>query len=205
MPVTKKWTDETVRTEQQIQAAAESPEEVLLRQLALGIYRSIAGGLRGGDLFGLGPSQDLLSLAAQAERTSLGAAREEMGGVFEDFQRQTAAEMANRGLLGSSNYGRALGIGQRELLRQYASLAARAQAGTAEQIYQGSTANRAARLQMAQWAANPQLLRDLTELRLRTARVLGTTRTTGYAKTEEPYDWLSFFASLGQTMGQAAL
>lgn len=216
---------------QQLTAAPETSVESLLRALAMQVYQQSAGEAVAG--YGVTPQSVMAGGVTDAQRqmvadwqnSTLAASRAGMQGMFDEQADMIANQMAARGVLGSSATGAAMGLMGRDLQRQYGSMAANAQAQAMQQLLglsQGNQSMGMGLLQMQQqareWAANPQILRDMMQYRIATGRTMSgsessgsmnmssTSQMDGYQKEvqkqQQPTDWGRI---LGQLGGMAAL
>jgi hypothetical protein len=166
-----------------------------------------------------GVSAEQRAMVGDWQQSTMDAAKAGMAGTFEETLGSIANQMADRGLTDSSAYGAATGLAQRDLQRQYGSMAAQTQAQAAQQLMAFSNQNQNIGMSFLQQreaakqaAMNPQLLRDLMDYRLRTGIQSGTSSgwgsTTGlststgsstsssFGKEKTGTDWASLAAGV---------
>jgi hypothetical protein len=154
------------------------------------------------------------------QQSTLNASKASMQGVFDETMGGISNRMADQGILDSSAYGNAAGMAQRDLMRQYGTMAAQTQAQAAQQLMGFSGQNQQVGMnllglqnQTRQWASNPQLLRDLMQYRVQTGRMnAGGTATTDRStnssqttKEQTPTDWFGALAGIGGLIGTGGL
>lgn len=233
---TETWQDSTTEQSQQSQqsgfqqltAAPQSNLERLLQDLAGQLYMQSAGeaaagyGVNAQQVMAGGVSADQRQMVADWQNSTLAASQASMQGLFDEQMGNISNQMAARGILNSTATGAAYGMAQRDLQRQFGSMAAQTQAQAAQQLLGLSQGGQQIGLQLLgmqnqarQWASNPQLLQDLIQYRLATGRVeTGGTASgtslqdvTGYAKEiskqRQPTDWASIIGNLAQVAGAA--
>jgi hypothetical protein len=210
----------------QLQAGPETALETVMRQIAGSLYQQYAGEAMSPDSYGGVTAQSVMAggvsdaqrrMVGDWQASTLAASRAGLAGQMDEAMGTISNQMADRGLLDSSAYGAAAGTAARDLDRQYATMAAQAQAQAQQQLIGISGQNQSIGLNMMQmrdqarqWAANPQLLRDLMNYRLQTGAQVGSTQqnansltnSESYSTTvaKKPLDWASIIgnvASLG--------
>lgn len=201
---------------QRLDVAPETSVEAQLRALAFQALQGVYGDLgQGGDLFGQvasGPSvtPEMLALVQQSQNATLAGARSALNSQFQDVSQSIYEGAASRGLLDSSFVPSALGLAGRGVADQLGQIAAQSQAQAAQQLLQLGQSQQGYRLQllqlrqaMQQFAASPQLLRDLTQFRLATGTSLSHSDSFQKTKATAPTDWLGFLNASANTAASA--
>ena len=222
----------------QLVAGPESALEAAMREIAQRIYTQYSGEALDPNAFGGVTAQSVLAggvsdaqrgMVNDWQTSTLNASRAGMQGLFNEQVGAISNNMADRGIIDSSAYGSAVGGAQRDLERQYGAMAAQTQAQAAQQLMGFSTQNQnigmsflQQRQQAREWAANPQLMRDMMEYRLRTGQQVsrgtsagitaGSSASNSSGRNESwsvegnqtPTDWAGFLLPVGELIAGLA-